>query len=67
MSSDPALRNWSQKWTTPDQLRIERYIDRFDLRSKRILHIGIGNSGLARRVSVPPRLLRRRLTPDPGM
>jgi hypothetical protein len=49
MSSDPALRNWSQKWTTPDQLRIERYIDRFDLRSKRILHIGIGNSGLARR------------------
>jgi len=49
VSSDPALRNWFQKWTTPDQLRIERYIDRFDLRSKRILHIGIGNSGLASR------------------
>lgn len=48
-SSDPVLRDWSRKWTTPDQLRIERYIDQFDLRDKRILHIGIGNSGLARR------------------
>jgi len=43
------LRDWSGKATTPDQYRIERYIDRFDLRDKRILHIGIGNSGLARR------------------
>lgn len=43
------LRDWSDKATTPDQHRIERYIDRFDLRDKRILHIGIGNSGLARR------------------
>lgn len=43
------LRDWSTKATTPDQARIEEYIDRFDLRAKRILHIGIGNSGLARR------------------
>ena len=43
------LRDWSDKATTPDQWRIERYIDRFDLRGKRVLHIGIGNSGLARR------------------
>jgi len=43
------LRDWSDKATTPDQARIERYIDRYDLRSARILHIGIGNSGLARR------------------
>jgi hypothetical protein len=43
------LRDWSRKWTTPDQLRAERYIHGFDLRTKRILHIGIGNSGLARR------------------
>ncbi len=43
------LRDWSDKATTPDQRRIENYIDRFDLRQKRILHIGIGNSGLARR------------------
>lgn len=43
------LRDWSDKATTPDQYRIEDYIDRFDLRDKRILHIGIGNSGLAKR------------------
>lgn len=43
------LRDWSDKATTEDQWRIEHYIDRFDLRSKRILHIGIGNSGLAQR------------------
>lgn len=43
------LRDWSDKATTPDQFRIEKYIDRFDLRDKRILHIGIGNSGLAKR------------------
>jgi len=48
-SSDPVLRDWSKKWTTPDQLRAEGYLDQFDLRAKRILHIGIGNSGLARR------------------
>ena len=43
------LRDWSNKATTPDQRRIEHYIDRFDLRSKKLLHIGIGNSGLASR------------------
>lgn len=54
-SSDPGvlysvdLRDWSTKATTPDQRRIERYIDRFDLRQKRVLHVGIGNSGLAKR------------------
>lgn len=45
------LGDWSQLGTSPDQTRIERYIDRFDLRDKRVLHIGIGNSGLARRFS----------------
>jgi hypothetical protein len=43
------LRDWSDKATTPDQARMERYIDRYDLRQARILHIGIGNSGFARR------------------
>lgn len=43
------LRDWSDKATTPDQRRMELYIDRFDLRRMRILHIGIGNSGLAQR------------------
>jgi hypothetical protein len=44
------LRDWSDKATTPDQARMERYIDRYDLRQARILHIGIGNSGLAQRL-----------------
>ena len=43
------LRDWSRRGTTPDQYRIEAYVDRFDLKAKRILHIGIGNSGLAKR------------------
>jgi len=43
------LRDRSAKATTPDQKRIEHYIDRYDLRQKRVLHIGIGNSGLAQR------------------
>jgi hypothetical protein len=45
----PDLRDWSKRATTTDQLRIERYIDRYDLRDRHLLHIGIGNSGLARR------------------
>jgi hypothetical protein len=45
----PELRDWSDKATTSDQARMERYIDRYDLRHARILHIGIGNSGLAKR------------------
>lgn len=45
------LRDWSDKATTPDQRRMESYIDRYDLRQKRILHVGIGNSGLAQRFS----------------
>ena len=45
----PELRNWSDKATTTDQARMERYIDRYDLRGARILHVGIGNSGLAKR------------------
>jgi hypothetical protein len=44
------LRDWSAKGTTPDQGRMERYIDRHDMRQKRILHIGVGNSGLATRL-----------------
>lgn len=44
------IRDWSRRPTTIDQYRIEAYLDRFDLRDKRILHIGIGNSGLARRL-----------------
>ena len=42
-------RDWTVQLTTPDQLRIEEYLDRHDLAGKTILHIGTGNSELARR------------------
>lgn len=42
-------RDWSARATTPDQLAIERYLAVCDLAGKRILHIGTGNSSLARR------------------
>jgi hypothetical protein len=44
-------RDWSFRETTPDQLRIEDYLDHFDLSGRSILHIGIGNSSLASRFS----------------
>jgi hypothetical protein len=43
------LRDWSDKATTPDQRRMEHYIDRYDNRNSRILHVGVGNSELANR------------------
>jgi hypothetical protein len=42
-------RDWSAQPSTPDQLRIEAYLDAFDLTGKSILHIGSGNSRLAAR------------------
>jgi hypothetical protein len=42
-------RDWSELGTTGSQLRIEDYLDRLGVVGKSILHIGIGNSGLARR------------------
>lgn len=45
----PDLRDWSRFEATPDQRRMERFIDRYDLSQRRVLHVGIGNSGLARR------------------
>ena len=44
-------RDWTDRKTSPDQLRIEDYLAGFDLRGKRILHIGAGNSGLAHRLA----------------
>lgn len=43
------FRDWSDLETTSDQLRIEEYLDRAGLERKAILHVGIGNSGFARR------------------
>lgn len=41
--------DWTEHGTTPDQLRIEDYLDAFDLAGRTILHVGCGNSGLAAR------------------
>jgi hypothetical protein len=46
---DGADVDWSRTRTTPDQLSIERVLESEDLVGKRILHVGAGNSGLARR------------------
>jgi hypothetical protein len=45
----PEWRDWSNRPTTPDQLRIEDALDTLEVRGKTFLHVGIGNSGLARR------------------
>jgi hypothetical protein len=42
-------RDWSGIETTPDQRRIEDFVSRYDLRGAALLHIGVGNSGLALR------------------
>ena len=53
--SDPGIRDteewrdWSRFGTTAGELLIEDYLDRLGTRKKSILHIGIGNSGLAKR------------------
>jgi len=39
-------RDWDVRESTPDQLRIEHYLDRHALRGRTILHVGIGNSRL---------------------
>lgn len=39
--------DWSSLPTTPDQRAIEAYLEGCELTGKRILHVGIGNSGLA--------------------
>jgi hypothetical protein len=48
-------QDWTSKHTTPDQLRIEAYLGRFDLSDKSILHVGIGNSGFATRFATRAR------------
>ena len=45
----PEWQVWVDKETTPDQLTIERYLDRVVSPTSSILHIGVGNSGLALR------------------
>jgi hypothetical protein len=49
ISDTEEWRDWSTQPSTPDQLRIEAYLDAFDLSGKAILHVGSGNSRLAAR------------------
>jgi hypothetical protein len=45
----PEWQIWTNRETTRDQLRIEEQLERLILPSSSILHIGVGNSSLARR------------------
>jgi hypothetical protein len=44
----PDLVDYSQVVATPDQLRIGEYLSQLDLKGKVILHVGIGDSSLAK-------------------
>jgi hypothetical protein len=41
--------DWSDKQTTPDQLRIEQVLGTLKYLGARVLHVGVGSSGFARR------------------
>jgi hypothetical protein len=43
----PSTIDFSACTTTPDQLRIELFLDGLDLAGRRLLHVGVGNSSLA--------------------
>ena len=45
----PDLVDYSQSETTPDQAEIEAVLEQTTIEGKRILHVGIGNSSLARK------------------
>jgi hypothetical protein len=47
-SNDEAI-DWTQQKTTPDQARIEAVLDTMALTGAQLLHVGVGNSQLARR------------------
>src|ERR1035438_9927831 len=50
-------RGWAHRETTPDQQRIEEYLDTFDVTGLSILHVGVGNSRFAARFSHRARLI----------
>lgn len=45
----PEWQIWTNRETTPDQTRIEEQLEKLVLPTSSILHIGVGNSSLARR------------------
>jgi hypothetical protein len=46
-----AWGDWSRRETTPDQLRLEQFLEARPLPDATILHLGCGNSSLARRLA----------------
>jgi len=48
-TDDPRMVDWSRIPTTIDQQRIELVLAERDLAGARVLHVGVGDSGLARR------------------
>lgn len=49
LTRDPLMVDFSERESTPDQLRIEAELAGLRLRGKRLLHVGVGNSRLAAR------------------
>jgi len=49
VASNPEAIDWTRQQTTPDQARIEAVLDAMALAGARLLHVGVGNSLLARR------------------
>lgn len=52
-----AWRDWTDRPTTEDQVRIENVLADLVRPGSRILHVGVGNSGLARRFARPGRTI----------
>jgi hypothetical protein len=47
----PHLTDFSLRETTKDQARIEAVLEGMDLADRNMLHVGVGNSGLAQRLA----------------
>ena len=56
MDDLPTWRVWTQRPTTPGQLRIEEQLENLVGPASSILHIGVGNSSLGKRLA--PRVLK---------
>jgi hypothetical protein len=49
VASNAEAIDWTRQETTPDQVRIEAVLDTLALTGAQLLHVGVGNSQLARR------------------
>jgi hypothetical protein len=48
VAANPEAIDWTRQETTPDQVRIEAVLDTIVLADQQLLHVGVGNSKLAR-------------------